>query len=181
MVEFGARAALWRLVERLDLVGIIVREVPKRHQGVSIGHFLVLAALNRVVAPKSKTQIGVWYEKTWLRRLIRHRAPGPFLRWHCTAAPRDVPTLTTHWDDAAIAAFQEQHFGKTLLFTDHTDWSAPAIVAAYRGQGSLENAFRQMKDPHFVTSRPVFHWTDQKIQVHAACCVWALLLASLPS
>lgn len=90
-----------------------------------------------------------------------------------------MPTLTTPWDDAAIAAFQEEHFGKTLLFTDHTDWSAPAIVAAYRGQGSLENAFRQMKDPHFVTFRPVSHWTDQKIRVHAAYCVLALLLASL--
>lgn len=68
VAEFGALAALWRLVERLDLVGIIDRAVPKRHQGVSIGHFLVLAALNRVVAPKSKAQIGAWYEKTWLRR-----------------------------------------------------------------------------------------------------------------
>ena len=443
VAEFGALAALWRLVEHLDLVGIIDRAVPKRHQGVSIGHFLVLAALNRVVAPKSKTQIGAWYDKTWLRRawgipasaftsqtfwramdavdadaleaieaavaaatvtrfgvrvqtvaydatnfftylatptpsslaqrghnkqkrndlrqvnlallttvedhlpllhttyagnvpdptafgdaldrlhtrytqlaaladdritvvfdkgnvsqanmaqvwarawsvvstlvpshhrdllaiprtayrpvdetrwpgllayledrdvygqpgrvvvtynpalwegqvrgfrhqqtrveegiralqdrlaqwrsdparrgrrptpasveavlrrLIRHREPGPFLRWQCTADPGEVPTLTTHWDDAAIATFQEAHFGKTLLFTDHTDWSAAAIVAAYRGQGNLENAFRQMKDPRFVTFRPVFHWTDQKIRVHAAYCVLALLLASL--
>ena len=443
VAEFGALAALWRLVEHLDLVGIIDRAVPKRHQGVSIGHFLVLAALNRVVAPKRKTQIGAWYDKTWLRRawgipasaftsqtfwramdavdadaleaieaavaaatvtrfgvrvqtvaydatnfftylatptpsslaqrghnkqkrndlrqvnlallttvedhlpllhttyagnvpdptafgdaldrlhtrytqlaaladdritvvfdkgnvsqanmaqvwarawsvvstlvpshhrdllaiprtayrpvdetrwpgllayledrdvygqpgrvvvtynpalwegqvrgfrhqqtrveegiralqdrlaqwrsdparrgrrptpasveavlrrLIRHREPGPFLRWQCTADPGEVPTLTTHWDDAAIATFQEAHFGKTLLFTDHTDWSAAAIVAAYRGQGNLENAFRQMKDPRFVTFRPVFHWTDQKIRVHAAYCVLALLLASL--
>ena len=443
VAEFGALAALWRLVEQLDLVGIIDRAVPKRHQGVSIGHFLVLAALNRVVAPKSKTQIGAWYDKTWLRRawgipasaftsqafwramdavdadaleaietavaaatvkrfgvrvqtvaydatnfftylatptpsslaqrghnkqkrndlrqvslallttvedhvpllhttyagnvpdptafgdalarlhtrytqlaaladdritvvfdkgnvsqanmaqvwarawsvvstlvpshhrdllaiprtayrpvdearwpgllahledrdvygqpgrvvvtynpalwegqvrgfrhqqtrveegiralqdrlahwrsdparrgrrptpasveavlrrLIRHREPGPFLRWQCIADTGEVPTLTTHWDDAAIATFQEAHFGKTLLFTDHTDWSATAIVAAYRGQGNLANAFRQMKDPRFVTFRPVFHWTDQKIRVHAAYCVLALLLASL--
>ena len=443
VAEFGALAALWTLVERLDLVGIIDRVVPKRDQGVSIGHYLVLAALNRVVAPKSKAQIGAWYAKTWLRRhwgipesaftsqafwramdvvhadalaaiedavaavvvqrfgvrvqtvaydatnfftyiatptpgelaqrghtkqkrndlrqvnlallttveghvpllhqtypgdvpdptafgralerlhtrytqlatltddritvvfdkgnvsqanmtqvwdrawsvvsplvpghhqdllaiprttytpvdparwpdllaytedravyghpgrvvitynpalwegqvrgfrhqqlkmeagirtlqerlargredpasrgrrptpaavdaslrrLGRGREPGPFLRWTCTTDEDGALTLTTHWDDAAIAAHQEAHFGKTLLFTDHTDWAPAAIIAAYRGQGSLENGFRQMKDPHFVTFSPMFHWTDSKIRVHAAYCVLALLLASL--
>lgn len=443
VAEFGALAALWSLVERLDLVGIIDRAVPKRQQGVSIGHYLVLAALNRVVAPKSKSQIGPWYDKTWLRRawglpasaftsqafwramdavdqdaleqiesavtqavlttfrvavktvaydatnfftyiatttesdlaqrghnkqkrndlrqvnlallttvedhlpllhttyagnvpdptafasaldrldaryrqiatlasdritvvfdkgnvsqanmakvwervwsvvstlvpshhrdllsiprtlytavdeerwpgllayqvdrpvyghpgrvvvtynpalwegqvqgfrrqqmqieagvraleerlarwrqepsrrgrrptaervdavvrrIVRHKEPGPFLRWQSTIDETGTLWLTTSWDTAAIAAFQEEHYGKTLLFSDHTDWSAAEIVAAYRGQGSLENAFRQMKDPHFVTFRPVFHWTDQKIRVHAAYCVLALLLASL--
>ena len=443
VAEFGALAALWTLVERLDLVGIIDRVVPKRDQGVSIGHYLVLAALNRVVAPKSKAQIGLWYEKTWLRqhwgipasaftsqafwramdavdadavaaiedavaagvvhrvgirvqtvaydatnfftyiatptpgelaqrghnkqkrndlrqvnlallstveghvpllhttypgevpdptafgqalarlhtrytqlvtltddritvvfdkgnvsqanmtqvwdrawsvvstlvpshhkdllaiprtaytpvdparwpdllaytedrpvyghpgrvvvtynpalwegqvrgfrsqqlkmeagiralqerlarwradpprrgrrptpatvdaycrRLSRGREPGPFLRWHCTTDDAGALTLTAHWEEAALAAYQEAHFGKTLLFTDHTDWDPAAIIAAYRGQGSLENGFRQMKDPHFVTFSPMFHWTDQKIRVHAAYCVLALLLASL--
>ena len=36
-----------------------------------------------------------------------------------------------------------------------------------------------MKDPQFVTLAPMFPWTDQKIRVHAAYCVLALLLASL--
>ena len=36
-----------------------------------------------------------------------------------------------------------------------------------------------MKDPHFGTFAPMFHWTDSKIRVHAAYCVLALLLASL--
>jgi transposase len=114
-----------------------------------------------------------------LRRVGRGREPGPFLRWQCTTDAAGVLTLTTHWEEAALAAYQEAHFGKTLLFTDHTDWAAAAMIAAYRGQGSLENGFRQMKDPHFVTFSPMFHWTDQKIRVHAAYCVLALLLASL--
>jgi len=62
--EFGALAALWSIAERLDLVGMIDRVGPKRAQGVSIGYYLVLAALNRVVAPRSKAQIGAWYDKT---------------------------------------------------------------------------------------------------------------------
>ena len=56
-----------------------------------------------------------------LRRLARGREPGPFLRWTSTTDDAGALTLTTHWDDAAVAAHQEAYFGKTLLFTDHRD------------------------------------------------------------
>jgi hypothetical protein len=36
-----------------------------------------------------------------------------------------------------------------------------------------------MKDAHHVSFRPTFHWTDQKVRVHALYCVLALLLCSL--
>jgi transposase len=36
-----------------------------------------------------------------------------------------------------------------------------------------------MKNPHFVSRRPLHHWTDQKIRVYAFTCVLALLLSSL--
>ena len=52
-------------------------------------------------------------------------------------------------------------------------------MRAYRGQYHVEDAFKTMKNPHFVSWRPLGHWTDQKIRVHAFYCVLALLLASL--
>jgi transposase len=70
-------------------------------------------------------------------------------------------------------------FGKTIVFTDQPEWSDEQIVLAYRGQYRVENAFRTMKDPHFVSFSPCFHWTDQKIRVHAFYCVLALLVVSL--
>ena len=36
-----------------------------------------------------------------------------------------------------------------------------------------------MKNPHFVSWRPLHHWTDQQIRVHAFYYVLALLLSSL--
>jgi len=36
-----------------------------------------------------------------------------------------------------------------------------------------------MKNPHHVSFRPSFHWTDQKLKVHALSCVISLLLCSL--
>jgi transposase len=36
-----------------------------------------------------------------------------------------------------------------------------------------------MKDPHFISWSPMYHWTDDKIQVHAFYCVLALTMVSL--
>ena len=36
-----------------------------------------------------------------------------------------------------------------------------------------------MKDTTFLGFRPIYHWTDQKIKVHAFYCVLALRLCSL--
>jgi transposase len=69
--------------------------------------------------------------------------------------------------------------GKNILFTDQTFWSDEDIVRAYRGQYHIEEAFKRMKNPRFVSWRPLHHWTDQKIRVHAFTCVLALLLSSL--
>jgi transposase len=36
-----------------------------------------------------------------------------------------------------------------------------------------------MKNPHWVSFSPAFHWTDQKLRAHAFYCVLALMLSSL--
>lgn len=69
--------------------------------------------------------------------------------------------------------------GKTLLFTDRKEWTDEQIVRGYRSQSHVESAFRRMKDPHHLTFRPTYHWTDQKLRVHAFYCVLALMILSL--
>lgn len=71
---------------------------------------------------------------------------------------------------------KEKYLGKNLLFTDNNDWSTGKIISAYRSQYHIEDAFRQMKDTTFLGFRPIRHWTDQKIMVHAFYCVLALRL-----
>src|ERR1039457_2324393 len=87
--------------------------------------------------------------------------------------------LTFHTDQAALERLCRVQFGKTILFTDNADWTEEQIVLAYRSQYHIEDAFKQMKNPHFLGWSPMFHWTDSKIQVHAFYCVLALLLTSL--
>jgi len=87
--------------------------------------------------------------------------------------------LTYRTDAGAYAHIKDQQLGKRILFTDQQDWSNDQIVLAYRSQSHVEDAFADMKDPHFLGWEPMFHWTDSKIRVHAFYCVLALILATL--
>lgn len=69
LFEAGGVAALTLIANRINLMEIINEVVPKRDQGPTVGHYIVLAALNRVLDPLSKSQIGEWYQNTILRRL----------------------------------------------------------------------------------------------------------------
>jgi len=89
------------------------------------------------------------------------------------------PRLNYQVRESAWQRLQRTRLGKSLLFTDQKAWSDEDIVRAYRGQYHIEEAFKRMKNPHFVSWRPLHHWTDQKIRVHAFYCVLALLLSSL--
>jgi len=71
LFEAGGVAALLRIAQRLGLMELVNRVAPKRAQGPTVGHYIVLAALNRALAPTSKARIGDWYEQTVLRRLWR--------------------------------------------------------------------------------------------------------------
>ena len=72
-----------------------------------------------------------------------------------------------------------RYFGLRVLITDRAEWSTAQIIEAYRGQSKVEAAFRDLKDPRMLSTRPQFHWTDQKLHVHAFMCVTAYLLVTL--
>lgn len=84
------------------------------------------------------------------------------------------------WTDFnAFDKLKRIRLGKRILCTDNHDWTTEEIILASRAQYHVENAFKQMKDPHWVSFSPVFHWTDQKLRVHAFYCILALMLSSL--
>jgi transposase len=72
-------------------------------------------------------------------------------------------------------AWGNTHWGKTILFTDHAEWSTAQIVATYRNGWHVEDTFRDMKQPSWLHWQQQFHWTDNKIRVHALICVLAVL------
>lgn len=80
---------------------------------------------------------------------------------------------------ARLESLRERQLGKTVLYTDNHDWPDEKIISAYRSQYHIEEAFKQMKNTDHLGFRPIYHWTDQKIKVHAFYCILALRLCSL--
>jgi len=102
-------------------------------------------------------------------------------RHHLAAGRRQARDLRLTWsvDITARAALEDEIFGKHVLITDHDDWPAAEVIAAYRSQSEAEFSFRQMKDPRAVSFSPMFHWTEHNIRIHAFTCVLALQTAHL--
>jgi transposase len=78
-----------------------------------------------------------------------------------------------------LERIRSEYLGKTVLFTDRSDFTNEQIVTAYRSAWHIEAAFRQMKNTEHFSVRPIFHWTDEKIRVHIFICVLAYRLCSL--
>ncbi len=132
------------------------------------------ATLARGKTRRSKDKVQAEIEeitrKPWVRRVVT---------WHLDGdQPKDL-RLTWAVDPGARAALEEEIFGKHVLITDHDDWPVPEVVAGYRSQSEAEFSFRQLKDPHVVSSSPMHHWTEHNIRVHVFTCVLALQIAHL--
>jgi transposase len=69
--------------------------------------------------------------------------------------------------------------GKNLIVTDREQWDNDQIILAYRSQFHIENVFKEMKDRDIGSWWPLYHWTDQKINVHSFSCTIAVLLRAL--
>ncbi len=134
------------------------------------------ARLGRGKTRKSReaveAEIAAIVKPRWVSRVISTTLSGE--------APADL-RLRWRTKPKARAALEEELFGKRLLFTDKDEGLAPTdrVVADYRSQEAVEADFRQMKDPKVVSFSPMFHFTDQKIRVHAFYCVIALMVARL--
>jgi transposase len=163
---------------------VIVTHSPTFHQRQAQGFAQTLAKARRQLAelqarlarghtrrPRAavEAQLAKLLQPRWLDRVIAWELSGD-----------RSASLRLHWrtDPAARRRLEAEVFGKRILFTDH-DWPVAEVVAAYRAQADVEAGFRQLKDPKVVSFSPMFHWTEQKIRVHAWYCVLALMVAHL--
>ncbi|MCK4782452.1 MAG: IS1634 family transposase [Desulfobacteraceae bacterium] len=65
-------------------------------------------------------------------------------------------------------------FGRNIIITDNTDWTAAEIVQASLDRWQVEDRFRLSKDDELVSAYPMRHWTDSKIRCHLFTCVAAM-------
>lgn len=72
---------------------------------------------------------------------------------------------------------QRQLDGIYVLVSNAPDLSAAEIVAAYRQLIAVEDAFRVLKS--LVKLRPIYHWSQRRVEAHVFICVLAYLLATV--
>jgi len=96
--------------------------------------------------------------------------------WELTSLEKDAFDLQFWVDKDQLTYLKEKWLGRRILITNRHSWTTEEIVLAYWGQSNVENAFKNMKNPFHLAIRPQYHWTDQKIEVHAFICLSAFLM-----
>lgn len=151
------------------------REINKRCRKLKALHVALQRSAQRT-AGKKPTLEGT---RKRLEMILSGRHMKELFSAQVTAGKGSRLSLKWRLKVRAWKTLQRTLLGKTILFTDRADWSDEQIVRAYRSQSHVESAFRAMKDPHYLSFRPTYHWTDQKLRVHALYCVIALMITSL--
>lgn len=87
-------------------------------------------------------------------------------------------SLSVSEDKKALQKY-EQTLGKSFLMTNRYDLTPLEVVWAYRQQYMVEHAFKLLKNPMFLSIRPMYAYTDPSIRGHCFICFIGLLLLSL--
>ena len=123
--SFGDLAAVWSVLERLDVAGVIDAVVPRyANAGASVGTYIALATANRIVAPCSKLAFGDWWDTTAGPRWVKLRGAVLDHRQFWKAMDRiDTPDLAVI--EAALGARMVAEFGLDLsgLVLDMTNFA----------------------------------------------------------
>jgi transposase len=66
--QWGLPQALWREACRAEVIQVVDTQCRKRNQGLSVGQYLTIAAINRAICPTSKRSMWEWFSQTVLMR-----------------------------------------------------------------------------------------------------------------
>jgi hypothetical protein len=119
-----------------------------------------------ITEKRMRGKIARWLSPQHVRDLIHHQLEKHDGRWH----------LQFSFDHQAMEQLMANRLGRTVLLTNHLDWTPEQVVTAYSGQQHIEQVFRGLKDGDWLGWGPMYHWTDQKIRVHAFYCMLGISL-----
>jgi len=120
----------------------------------------------RVTEQKLRNKITRWLSAQFVSELVRYQLEQREGRWQ----------LQFDFDHNALQRLLAHRLGRTVLLTNRLDWTAEQVVAGYSGQQHIERVFRGLKDGDWLGWGPMYHWTDQKIRVHAFYCMLGISL-----
>jgi transposase len=113
-----------------------------------------------------------------LAAIAKQRRVGAYLRAEVGTNERGTPTLTWHFDPAALAAEQATDGWYALLTNlDAAQVDAAGVLARYKGQEVVERRYGAFKGPLAVT--PLFVQSNRRIQALVTVICLALLIFCL--
>jgi transposase len=113
-----------------------------------------------------RNKIARWLAPQFVDELVSYTLEQRDGRWH----------LQFDFDHQALDRLMKQRLGRTVLISNRFDWTPEQIITAYSGQQHIEQVFRGLKDGDWLRWGPMYHWTDQKIRVHAFYCMLGISL-----
>lgn len=106
-MEFGISAVLWKIASDIGIPKIIDAHSKKsRDQGLSLGEYITIAAINRCAAPGSKSRLASWFVNDWLST-----------RFDIDPTVLDAQTYWNHFqylDESTLASI-ERDLGKAVV------------------------------------------------------------------
>ena len=159
---------------------VVVVFSPQLYEGQLRGLHQSMARSHRELEEMGqRPQLSAEAAKRKLEKIRGHQYLRSLLGYKIDTGPQGAMRicLWSNWQE--YQRLVTRYFGLRVLITDRAEWSTAQIIEAYRGQSKAEAAFRDLKDPRMLSTRPQFHSTDQKLHVHAFMCVTAYLLVTL--
>jgi len=122
--QWGLPQALWQEATRAQLVERIDRHCPKRHQGLTTGQYLAIAAINRAISPRSKRSMWDWFSQTILLRRLPSAAPAALAsqRFWDHMNSLTAETAATIWNDLLAGIIATERIDLSSIGYDGTNF-----------------------------------------------------------
>jgi len=176
-IRAGAEKLLVHGEESLCVLKYSASFATQQLQSLSTSLSKVVQALKRLAGEIARP--GCRLTEAGIRTKISRWLSAPFLaelvHYQLDQEPQGR-RLQFQVDHAALQHLLTHRLGRTLVVTNHLDWTAEQVVAAYGGQQQIERVFRGLKDGDWLNWQPMHHWTDSKIRIHAFYCLLGLSL-----
>ena len=127
-LAFGDVAAVWEMLRRLRVAEVIDEVVGARRSdaGASVGTYIALATLNRVVDPCSKLAFSAWWAKTsgdrWLQLPAGALDPRRFWEAMDAIGDEQINEIERRIVAAMVETFQVDLSGLVLDMTNFATW-----------------------------------------------------------
>lgn len=122
--QWGLPTALWQECIKAKVIEETNKKCSKRTQGMTIGEYIAIAAINRAIFPKSKNSMWEWFSQTTLLRYLPHANKRALTSQRFWDHMDKINQETTHsiWESLIINTIKEEKVDLSSVSYDGTNF-----------------------------------------------------------